>query len=158
MTRADKQRAAAWTVAFLATVVVASLLLGCGPSERNTGIEKGTAPTSPLTFAEAEQLASIAALSVGGTWSRIATTGSMEPVLNSNSVVIYRPYDGRLAVGNVVVFYRDADAPRVIHKVAALDATHFVGDGVSNSRYDGWQPRANIIEVMVGVIYAGGES
>jgi hypothetical protein len=54
------------------------------------------------------------------------------------------------------VFYRDADAPRVIHKVAAMNATHFIGVGVSNVRSDGWQPRKNISEVMVGVIYAGG--
>jgi hypothetical protein len=158
MTRAAKQRAAAWTVAFLATVVVASLLLGCGPSERNTGHEKGTAPTSPLTFAEAENIAKFAALMVGGTWSRIQPTGSMEPLINSRSVVVYRSYDGTLAPGMIVAFDRDHNGTLTLHAVTHVRGDHFIATGIANDRSDGWQPRSAIRHVLVGIIYAGGES
>jgi hypothetical protein len=131
---------------------------GCGPSERNTGTEKGTAPTSPLTFDEAENIAKFAALMVGGTWSHIQPTGSMEPLINSRSVVVYRPYDGNLASGMIVAFDRDRNGTLTLHTVTHVRGDHFIATGIANDRSDGWQPRSAIQHVLVGIIYAGGES
>jgi hypothetical protein len=136
------------------TLAAAFLTLAtCAPSQRNTGHERGTTPLSPLAQAEAQSLAAITAAHASGTWSAIAPTGSMEPILGSNAVAIYRPYDGRLKVGMVVVFWRDNDAPRVLHTVTALTPTHFMASGISNQHGDGWHPRSNISDVLVGVIY-----
>lgn len=147
----------------LAIAVALGIVLffaGCGPSERNTGTEQGSAPISPLTRAEAWQAAQASAAAIGphAYVLGISDTGSMEPLINSYSYVVLVPSDGSdLHPGEVVLYYHSAEHPRTLHKASsAINATHFIPDGIANSRYDGWQPRANIRAKLVSTVYFGG--
>jgi hypothetical protein len=127
---------------------------GCDPVNRNTGVEKKLAPTSNLTREQAANAAAFIALSHGSTYSAIAPTGSMEPIVDSRSFVVMAPHKGKLRVGMVVGFYRDPAAPRVLHRVVKVNATHFIPDGITNQHSDGWIPRENIYGELIAVIYA----
>ena len=143
-----------------ASIIATSLLLftGCGPSERNTGLEKQTAISSPLTFDEGVALAKVmveANRDKGWSWAMVSDTGSMEPVLNSSTVVVLMPSDGAdVQVRDVVTYVRGS--AEIIHEVAAANATHFIPDGVANERNDGWVPRSAITRVAVSTIYTRG--
>jgi len=125
-------------------------LAGCGPVIRNTGKETGEAPTSTLPRSDAEEYAK--AICKGNpalAWSRVAPTGSMEPLLNSYAIIITEPTDGSdLKVGQIIVFF-----PNILHRVAMLNDTHFITDGVSNQRYDGWIERGMAHRRLVAIFY-----
>jgi uncharacterized protein YceK len=154
MNRTDLLKGA-FTFLLIALIALWALFVtGCGPVIRNTGTEKGVAPTSSLTRADAESLAElICHLRPGLTWSQIAPTGSMEPLLNSHALVITEPTDGSdLRLGQWVVFDR-GDSPRVLHRVAMLNATHFIASGTSNRHSDGWLPRDRVHSRVVATLY-----
>lgn len=131
--------------------------MGCGPSERNTGVEKGDrAPKSSLTYEEGLQHASVAALYNGWLYGRISNTGSMEPQLDSGCIGLYEECDGSdIKVGQVVVFVREDK--HVLHKVLEVNNYAFIAGGVANSTNDGWIPRNSVVRRLVGVIYTEGQ-
>jgi hypothetical protein len=156
MDRGAKQRAALWVVAFLATVVAASLFLGCNDtkaSSRNTGKEKRTSPHSDLSVKEAEGVALLGAVMVNGFWGPISDTGSMEPLLGSNALTVFKPYTGTLEKGMIVSYKHPLFNQNILHKVVAVNATHFIPQGIANPHSDGWQPRSSIEGVLIAIVY-----
>ena len=153
MKRADCLRAC-WVCLIITTgllwLIVAT---GCGKSQRNTGKEKGVAPTSNLTRSEAISAAQFMCILLPRLqWSEVQRTGSMEPLINSYSIIVWEPSDGSdLALNQLVLFLSAGE--RVLHKVVALNATHLITDGGSNSRSDGWKPRDLVLGRLVSVIY-----
>ena len=145
----------------LATIVSAALILaaaGCGKSERNTGLEQGRAPVGPVSYADGKVIASYLARSLnGGTYGSVSNTGSMEPLIDSSVIPIYLPADGsQLRVGQVVV-YTSQSGRQILHRVADLNSTHFIPEGIANARFDGWVPRSAVNRVVLGMIYTEGQ-
>lgn len=127
---------------------------GCSSVIRNTGVEKGVAPTSNLSRSESADLAQLIALLNNGSYSAIAPTGSLEPIVNSHSFVVMVPHQGNLRVGMVVGFRHSDEFPHVLHRVAMVNDTHFIPDGITNRHYDGWIPRENIYGELIAVVYS----
>jgi hypothetical protein len=146
-----KASLACFIVAIVALWVL--FVTGCGPVIRNTGEEQGSAPTSSLTRAEAKVIAGIICISRPGLhWSEIQPTGSMEPTLNSYTIAVYEPCDGSDIKPHQIVVFR-GQKNFILHRVAKVNATHFIGDGVSNRSYDGWIDRNLIVGRLVMPIY-----
>jgi hypothetical protein len=154
----ERQSLLKLSLTFFAVGVIALWVLvansGCGPVVRNTGIEKKLAPTSNFSREQAANTAAFIALTNGGTYSAIAPTGSMEPIVDSRSFVVMAPHKGNLRVGMVVGFYRDPAAPRVLHRVVKVNDTHFIPNGITNQNSDGWIPRENIYGELIAIVYA----
>ena len=154
MMRADLFRAAVVCLIVAGVSLWLLLVTGCGPVVRNTGVEKGAAPTSNLTRDQAIGAAHVmCVLDPSLQWSEVQPTGSMEPLINSHSIIVWEPSDGSdLRLHQIVIFRSGADY--VLHRVVALNATHVTTDGVSNRTSDGWQPRDSVVGRLVAVIYA----
>ena len=151
MPRPQAMRAATWAVVFLATVVIASLFLGC----KNHTV---SAPTGPISKNQAYIYAMGLAGMTQGQVVLVSDTGSMKPLLDENAVVVYLPSDGSLIRRNDVVLYiHPTMGIPIIHRVAYVNATHFIPEGIANSRNDGFIPRAAIYGRMVGVVYSDGQ-
>lgn len=89
----------------------------------------------------------------GRGWAIVAPTGSMEPVINQNSVLLWVTYSGQpLRNGAVVVFDR-SDAPNCVHVVCDQTPTHVYMSGYANRRSDGWFPKTTIKGIVVGQLY-----
>lgn len=140
-------------------ILVGILIAGCGGgSERNTGLEKGDAPKGPFTYAEAQTHARSWAMAIpSGQYSAVMPTGSMEPLIDSSVIPIYVKSDGSDIANGMIVVYLRSDGVRVLHKVAALNDTHFIPDGIANSRYDGWVERSAVRHIVAGMIYTRGQ-
>lgn len=142
----------------ITALVIAGVLLafGCGP-EKPQG-ERGTAPTSATGYDVALSAAHTLAAHLGPHYFvlTIAPTGSMEPLINSRSIVIMERTDGSdIRPGQIVSFYHSPELPNVFHQVSsAINETAFIPNGVANSRYDGWQPRSAIKGRLVATLYA----
>jgi hypothetical protein len=106
MLRPDAMRAALWVVVFLATVVASSLFLGCKQSTAK-------APTGPISKNQAYIYAMGLAGMAQGQVTLISGTGSMKPLLDENTVVVYLPSDGnQIRVNDVVLYIHPATKPR----------------------------------------------
>jgi signal peptidase I len=136
-------------------VLAALTLAGCGPSDRNTGVEKKKAPTSSVKYDDALQNALlISLLSEGSYASRIAPTGSMEPWIDSRSVVVIEPTDGKdVRIGQIVVWQVE-DSPKILHRVVDANQTHVLTSGVANAQSDGWVPREKVTGRLYAIFYS----
>lgn len=134
-----------------AWAIILLLVVGC--SKR----QEPVAPSSSYTRAEVERDAQIWAIRhperrFGG----VTPTGSMLPFMDERSVALYEEYrqGAPLHRGDGIYFERDGPGTRpILHFVNEVTATHVITSG-SNSRYDGWQPRAAITYRLVGVLYS----
>jgi signal peptidase I len=141
--------------AILILLALLLLLSGCGPSQRNTGVEKGTAPTSSVTVPVGMYAAKrIAELSQRFFVLSIAPTGSMEPLINSKSIVVLEslsnPTD--IQLGQILTFSSD-EHPYIMHRAIEFNGTAVLMDGVANFRGDGWVPIERINGRVVAIVY-----
>lgn len=141
----------------VAAIVVLFSLPGCGKSERNTGVEKGTAPTSSISRIQGEAIARDIANRLGGSRHyplRISTTGSMEPLLNSYAYLVLEKTDGKdLKVGQLVNFKSPTGAFTILHRVSVVGKDSFIADGVSNASNDGWVSYDRLLGRVVAIVY-----
>lgn len=141
--------------ALVGVLALLMLLVGCGPRS-NTGEEQGLAPRSPITYEQGRAFAFSLASMTGGRYSMIAPTGSMEPILDSSSLVVFVPAGGVEIKAGMVVSYSRQGQNNVLHRVLAVTDTHFIPAGVANMRNDGRIEKDRIERIMVGVIYTEG--
>lgn len=132
-------------------------LLGCGPSKTNTGVEKGLAPKSHVSYEDGLSVARTFALIVGGKVSKIAPTGSMEPIVDSSSIAVFMSSEGVEIKPGMVVSYTREGKNNVMHRVLAVSGDEFIPAGITNSRNDGRIKLDRIEKVLIGVIYTAGQ-
>lgn len=141
--------------ALVGVLALLLLLVGCGPKS-NTGTEQGLAPRSPITYEQGRAYAAALAGITGGSYSMISPTGSMEPILDSSSLVVFVPAaDFEIKPGMVVSYTREGKNT-VTHKVLAVTDTHFIPAGVANMRNDGRIELSRIERIMIAPIYTEG--
>jgi hypothetical protein len=87
-------------------------------------------------------------------WHPVSDTGSMEPFVTSNSIVLTEKVSptGVLLDGEVLVFDR-GDSHDVLHVMTHQSATQVFMSGYNNRRSDGWFPRSAVKARMVGQLY-----
>ena len=140
-----------WTLSLLLLLAFS----GCGPKS-NTGVEQGIAPKSNLSYEDGLTQARTMAILLGGKYSTIAPTGSMEPILDSSSIPIFVNSDGSDIKEGMVVTYTRDDNKSILHTVLKVTDTHFIAAGNNNLRNDGRIERSRVDKILVGVIYTSG--
>lgn len=135
-------------------IALALLLLGLS----GCGGLVSKAPLGPIGKDQAYLYAVGLAGLMEGQATFIAATGSMVPVMDENSVVVYMPSDGsNVRAGDVVLYTHPVMDINIIHRVAYVTGTHFIPDGIANKRNDGFIPRTAIYGRMVAIIYSDGQ-
>lgn len=132
-----------------ALALLALALAGCAPREQ----AGPPAPSSSLTYAEAQNLARLASLGLGGaTVGGFAGSGSMLPHLDSRSVAVWEPVTPatRLHPGDIVSFEHAGRA--VAHAVVLVEGDRVRTRGLNNPASDsGWQRPTRR---LVALVYA----
>lgn len=129
----------------------ALLLAACGPADREAkSLTKAPASSLSMTVATADATAWKLRDPQNRTFKPVTPTGSMLPLVASNSIVLLERVEGRVAVGEVIV-RRD----RVMHTVTAVNERGaFIMSGINNDRPDGWFPPEAAEWRLAGVLYA----
>jgi hypothetical protein len=117
--------------------------------------DRAPAPSSSFDRTKVKSDAALWALtSPGRSWSEIAPTGSMAPLLDSRSVALYESYHGQpLYVGDWVVFDR-GDFPNVLHRIEDIKGDYLFIGGVNNHYSDGWFHKSRVKLRVAGVLYS----
>lgn len=137
-------------------VLLAALILalaGCSNRE-----EQKPTPTSSMTHAEALDAARSWAFRKieSRSYSSVAPTGSMLPVLGSNCVLLLeraKPYE--LRVGDIALYTNDEKDGTICHRIRDLSPTAalFSGDNNDPTKPDGWIAYERIEWRVAGVLY-----
>jgi hypothetical protein len=154
----------AWRPAFgLATALL--FATGCATAGHpgaaaygpGTGREKtNPAPISRMKKDEAVVLAKLwVALDLAHrSYTTVAPTGSMLPVLDSNSILLIESITGAELRGNDIAIYESADRRiNIVHRAKEVtpDGVYFEGD--NNSFSDGWIKPDKIRWRIAGILY-----
>ena len=83
----------------------------------------------------------------------VLPTGSMEPFINENSIVLCVRYTGQPLARGAVVLYDHPKVSNVLHTLADQNDTHVILSGTANARTDGWHPKSSIKGYVVGQLY-----
>lgn len=119
----------------LAFVSIVLLMTSCTPKRQDVLVFYGNSARQSLIAA------SLHAKDVGGVFYQAATTGSMEPYITGGDYIVVKkiPYKD-VTVGmmaNYQAVWRPADAPTVVHWVAAKQGNKWIMDGQANKTYEG---------------------
>ncbi len=136
-----------------APVLLALLLAGCGPSR--VGDEKSNpAPSAPVTKPIARSDAMYWATRYPDRmWGPVSATGSMVPMLDSNSIVLLVRYTGQPLRKGMVARFDRGDLPNVLHRIEDVNTTHVFISGLNVSRADGWIPKTEVSAILAGLFY-----
>mgnify|MGYP006921372319 CR=1 FL=1 len=134
------------------SLVVLLFLAGCSKKE-----DQKPTPTSSMTHAEAMDAARSWAFRKieSRSYSAVAPTGSMLPVMGSNCVLLLercKPED--LQIGDIAIYGRDGQSS-VVHRIRELSPTaaFFTGDNNDPTKPDGWIAYGRIEWRVAGVLY-----
>ena len=152
----ERQSLLKLSLTFFAVGVIALWVLvantGCA-TQPYRGVEKGVAPTSSVSREQTKKMARTLVWGFPNLYlSEIAPTGSMEPQINSYTIVLMERTDGSDVLPNQIVSYTQ-DEYFILHKVLAVTPTHFQPAGIHNFRTDGWIPRDRIVGRLVAPFY-----
>lgn len=139
------------SLALVGACALAFCLWGCGPADRETkSPTKAPASSLSMTVVTADATAWKLRDPQNRTFRPVSATGSMLPLVASNSLVLLERVDGRVAVGDVIV-RRDG----VMHTVTAVNERGaFIMSGINNDRPDGWFPPGAAEWRLAGTLYA----
>ena len=129
----------------------ALLLASCGPADRETkSLTKAPASSLSMTVITADALSWKLRDPQNRDFKPVSATGSMLPLVASNSLVLLERVEGRVAVGDVIV-RRDW----VMHTVTAVNERGaFFMSGINNDRPDGWFPPEAAEWRVAGILYS----
>ncbi len=144
--------------------MVAAALAGCTnvPSGMSYREMANPAPTSYMSRKEAVEVARswAARKPEQRSWSGLKNTGSMLPVLDSNSVLLLEKVNpADLRVNNIAVWARDnivGPDTKICHRVRKLEPDAVLFEGDNNQRSDGWVIFDRILWRVAGVLYTSG--
>lgn len=87
------------------------------------------------------------------TWTRVAPSHSMSPILTGGEFLILAPWSpGQpLRAGQFIVF-TDRQGRRIIHPILAVNAHSFIAYGLNNTRPDDWLPLSAIEAICTGIV------
>ena len=80
----------------------------------------------------------------------VVASGSMEPALHVNDLIVTKAEDA-YAVGDIVMFYDDADGIYITHRIVAVAAAGYTTKGDANSGTDGIVAPGDIVGKTVAV-------
>lgn len=130
---------------------------------QQTKEQRTPAPSSSLTMEQAE--------AYGFWWVlnrpdhgvfKVEPTGSMLPLLGSNSLLLAERFTGQVNVNDICIYDHDPKLPAVCHRVVAIDtknkAVIFEGDNnpigpQGQSSSDGWIDMSRINYRVAGILY-----
>lgn len=121
-------------ICLIALIALFLALVGCTPKRGDIPTYWGNTPK------QAEEASKLHAKDIGGYYSLILPTGSMEPKLSGGDWIVYvaRPYSS-VKVGMMAIYkarWLPKDHPQVCHWVAAPQGKEWIMDGQNNGRYE----------------------
>lgn len=138
-------------ICVMALIALFLALTGCTPKRGDIATYWGNTPN------QAQEAARLHAKDVGGEYSLILPTGSMEPKLSGGDWIVWvaRPYSS-VKVGLLAVYkarWLPSDHDQVCHWVSAKQGEEWIMDGENNDRYENTKgqlmgPREFIGEVV----------
>ncbi len=117
---------------------------------------KNPAPISRMKKSEAMMIAKLWASSdlANRSFTTVLPTGSMLPVLDSNSILLMeRVTAGELRKNDIAIYQSGKDGMRIVHRAKEVtrDGVYFEGD--ANSRSDGWIASDQVRWRIAGILY-----
>ena len=144
----------------LSLVVACFALAGCASLEKTM---QSAWPTPRIEYVHAATHSQVRAIikawseATPGNYDCHATpTGSMLPYIKGGAreFLLIEPTgpDTPLEAGHVVIFFRDADAPRCLHMIARIEGEMVYMSGTNNKWSDGWYNRSQIYGILRRVV------
>lgn len=129
----------------------ALLLASCGPADRETkSLTKAPASSLSMTVVTADATAWKLRDPQNRTFKPVTPTGSMLPLVASNSLVLLERVTTRVTVGEVIVLRGG-----MMHTVTAVNERGaFIMSGINNDGPDGWFPPEAAEWRLAGTLYA----
>ena len=121
-------------ICLIALIALFLALVGCTPKRGDIPTYWGNTP------AQAQEAARLHARDVGGQYSLILPTGSMEPKLSGGDWIVWvaRPYSS-VRVGLLAIYkarWLPKEHPQVCHWVSAKHGDEWIMDGEANREYE----------------------
>jgi signal peptidase I len=91
--------------------------------------------------------------------TQAASTGSMLPTIGDASIlIVIKPKEDELKVGDIIVFYCNEDYPKIGHRIIGMENDTFLTKGDNNQQDDfqgfGCKPKYSDIRYkIVGILY-----
>lgn len=125
------------TILTVWVIAVVLLFFGCTPKRGEIKTYWGNTP------AQAQEASKLHARDIGGFYSVILPTGSMEPTLSGGDWIVYvkQPY-ANVRVGMMAIYqarWRAPTDPEVCHWVSAPLGKEWIMDGEANAHYENTQ-------------------
>ena len=138
------------------TLLAVVLLAGCQSAPTGYREQSNTPPTSHMSRSEAVNLAALWQLAdtQHRSYSFVSATGSMLPVLGSNSVLLLESVTvADLKKNDIAIYENAAGNGTIVHRAKAVspDGVYFEGD--NNTWPDGWIKPDRIRWRVAGILY-----
>ena len=147
-------------IVLLLALTLGCLMFGCS---NKTVEQMNPAPSSSLTLQQATDLAKLDTMVIsGGSYSPVSATGSMLPLFDSHSMLVWEPTPplASLLVGDIVSADEGAlGQPKYFcHKIEKIDLSNQAVwiSGANNIWPDGWIPYAKLHGRLMAIIYSKG--
>lgn len=131
-------------------VIWSLFLAACGRQDYpDTALQSSLTKQEAITRAKALQ-----DLGLIDSWASIAPTGSMEPILNENSIALYKTFPWYSLTRNQAVRIHYPDGRHRLHRLYEFHGDCWTTFGQANGRLDKLVlTQANYAGTLIGIIY-----